>query len=108
MSKVRNLPMRVQTLPSRVAVPAQGQGGDRYGQGRGGRPWRRKRERVLARDGYLCKCDDCVRLGLLLVAHEVDHIVPMSQGGSDDDSNLRAINRDCHKRKTAREAHGQR
>ncbi|SFY16506.1 HNH endonuclease [Azotobacter vinelandii] len=39
------------------------------------------------------------------VADEVDHITPLSQGGTDDDSNLRAIaSRPCHARKTAREA----
>lgn len=79
-----------------------------YGQGRGGRPWRRKRAAVLQRDGYLCQCDDCRANGKLLVAHEVDHIVPLSQGGTDDPSNLRAINRNCHRAKTQREAGGSR
>lgn len=74
-----------------------------YGQGRGGRPWRRKRDEVLRRDGYLCKCDDCVAENRLLIAHEVDHIVPKAEGGTDDPSNLRAINRDCHRAKSAKE-----
>ena len=76
-----------------------------YGQGRGGRPWRRLRAQILERDGHLCQCDGCKAQGRLLIAHEVDHIVPLSQGGTDDPGNLRAINRECHKAKTAREAH---
>lgn len=72
--------------------------------GRGGRPWRRLREQILARDGYLCQCEDCQRRPLPLVAHEVDHIKPISQGGTDDPSNLRAINRGCHKAKSQAEA----
>lgn len=75
-----------------------------YGQGRGGRPWRRKRDQVLLRDQYLCQCEQCG--GKRLLADEVDHIVPLSRGGTDDLSNLRAINKDCHKAKTARDANG--
>ena len=76
----------------------------RKGSGRGGRPWRRKRERILKRDQYLCRCDDCAQLGRIREAHEVDHILALAHGGTDDDGNLRAINRDCHKAKTQREA----
>lgn len=73
-----------------------------YGQGRGGRPWRRLRDHVMKRDGYMCQCQDCS--GRRLIAHEVDHVVPKAEGGTDDPSNLRAINRDCHKAKSQREA----
>ncbi len=69
-----------------------------WGQGRGGRPWRRKRERVLLRDGYICQV--CGRVTRQL---EMDHIVPMSQGGSEDEDNLRAICVACHRIKTAKE-----
>ena len=75
-----------------------------YGRGRGGRPWRRKRDAVLARDKHLCQCDECKAAGRFTEANEVDHIIPVWQGGSDEPSNLRAINHDCHKAKTAREA----
>ncbi|AJG17323.1 phage holin [Pseudomonas plecoglossicida] len=34
----------------------------------------------------------------------MDHIVALAHGGTDDDDNLRAINRDCHKAKTQRES----
>lgn len=87
---------------ARVHAPAGAR--ETYGQGRGGRPWRRKRAQVLKRDGYLCQCDECKAEGRLLLADEVDHVVPLAQGGTDDENNLRAINRRCHQRKTAREA----
>lgn len=77
---------------------------ERYGQGRGGRPWRRLREYVLQRDGGMCQCEDCK--GQDKIAHEVDHVIPLARGGTDDPGNLRAINRDCHKAKTAREGRG--
>ncbi len=67
---------------------------------RGGRPWRRLRDKILKRDKYLCRCDDCVRLGRLREAHEVDHIIALANGGTDDPSNLRAINHECHRVKT--------
>lgn len=69
-----------------------------WGNGRGGRPWRRKRERILKRDGYMCQCAECK--GMKRVATEVDHIIPLSQGGTDDDSNLMAIaGYPCHARR---------
>lgn len=77
-----------------------------WGNGRGGRAWRRLRKYILERDNYLCKCDDCVSLGLIRMANEVDHIIPLSLGGTDDEDNLRAINKECHKKKTAKESRG--
>ncbi|WP_090263194.1 HNH endonuclease [Pseudomonas panipatensis] len=76
----------------------------RQGSGRGGRPWRRLRDKVLARDKYLCRCEECTRLGRLREANEVDHVIPLALGGSDEPGNLVAINDDCHRRKTQREA----
>lgn len=73
-----------------------------YGQGRGGRPWRRKRERILKRDGYLCQ--PCKRRDTLTLAKEVDHIVPVAEGGTDEDDNLEAICKPCHQCKTQGEA----
>lgn len=76
----------------------------RKGSGRGGRPWRRLRDQVLKRDDYICQCDECKLQNRLRPAHEVDHIVPISHGGTDIPSNLRAINHDCHELKTRRES----
>lgn len=54
-----------------------------WGFGHGGRPWRRIRDRILLRDQYTCQA--CRR-----VTHEleVDHVINVAQGGSDDDENL--------------------
>ena len=62
-----------------------------------------KRARILARDSWLCQCQECRTTGRVLPAHEVDHITPLHLGGTDDEGNLQAINRECHKRKTARD-----
>ena len=68
------------------------------GKGRGGRPWRRKRDAIMKRDGYLCQW--CKRAGRVTEAREVDHIVDVALGGSDDQANLEAICVECHKLKT--------
>ena len=63
------------------------------------RGWERTRRRILRRDRHVCYV--CHRDG----ADQVDHIVPVSQGGGEEDSNLAAIHgRPCHERKTAGEA----
>jgi 5-methylcytosine-specific restriction protein A len=66
-----------------------------------GHAWRKLREVVMHRDGGLCQA--CAERGLVTRATEVDHIVPKSQGGSDDESNLRALCRACHDEKSRRE-----
>lgn len=55
-----------------------------------------KRARVLARDGYVC------HLCGLPGADSVDHIIPRSRGGSDDESNLRAAHAVCNNRRGVR------
>lgn len=60
--------------------------------------WERKQRRILKRDGhkcYLCGAEGC---------RQVDHIVPVSQGGGEEDENLAAICDLCHGHKTALEA----
>lgn len=39
-------------------------------------------------------------------AEEVDHIVPLSRGGTNEPSNLRALCVPCHRRVTREEIHG--
>jgi 5-methylcytosine-specific restriction protein A len=58
--------------------------------------WKKVRLAVLERDGYTCTCG--------AKATEVDHIVPASQGGSDDLSNLRGMCLKCNRAKAARRA----
>jgi hypothetical protein len=57
-------------------------------------PWRRVRLRVLERDGHLCQIKGPKCRG---VANQVDHIVPVSKGGSWlDTQNLRASCSPCN------------
>lgn len=67
-------------------------------QGLSGRPWRRLRQRILERDCYLCLT--CQAQGRVTEATAVDHVTPVSKGGSDDPNNLASICDPCHALKT--------
>lgn len=96
MGKLNTLKRQVKILePSPVQQIHQTQ----WGSGRGGRPWRRIRERILLRDQYTCRCCGGVTHEL-----EVDHIINVAEGGSDDDSNLQSLCVPCHQAKTGAEA----
>lgn len=101
MGRLQRLQPRLQQLGPRLAP----QSVDAQERVRGS-VWMATRDRILTRDKGVCRCDECQRLGRLRPAHQVDHHVPLHLGGSGDDSNLRAINADCHAAKTAREAGG--
>jgi 5-methylcytosine-specific restriction protein A len=61
--------------------------------------WKRLRTYVLTRDRHVCHV--CGQAG----ANEVDHVIPVWEGGTDNPLNLRAIHRrPCHARKSASEA----
>ena len=63
--------------------------------------WKRLRVQILERDNYLCVA--CMKLGKLTPATDVDHIVPLSKGGTNSPDNLQALCHECHKQKTAKE-----
>jgi hypothetical protein len=63
--------------------------------------WQRKRARILRLYGRVCY--RCGTGG----ATEVDHVIPASRNGGDDDANLRPIHHACHLSKTAHEARGE-
>ena len=65
-----------------------------------GADWRRARAKALERAGR--RCEQC-RSGMSL---SVDHIVPVSQGGTHDQGNLMVLCRTCHAAKTATEGGG--
>jgi len=48
-------------------------------------------------------CRLCLEMGRISAAVELDHIVPLFGGGSDDASNLQPLCDACHRAKTARE-----
>lgn len=69
------------------------------------RDWARTVERIMRRDGRSCRWirrDTQRPCGL--PASSVDHIVPRFEGGIDADSNLQALCKFHHDRKTAEEA----
>lgn len=68
-----------------------------------GSNWDKLRLFVLRRDNGLCQCQTCKSNQRIKQATEVDHIIPKAGGGTDELSNLQAINKECHKIKTARE-----
>ena len=59
----------------------------------GRRDWRRTRDRILARDDRICQL--CGQPG----ADTVDHIIPVSKGGTNNDDNLRAAHQRCNSRR---------
>lgn len=67
-----------------------------------GHQWRKLRDAVMRRDGFLCQV--CKSTGRYTPADEVDHIVQKADGGTDHPDNLQAICKPCHKEKTARES----
>lgn len=96
---------RLKTLKTRLSVAPisriSGSQHENWGQGRGGRAWRRLRDVVLYRDNYTCQ-----HCGRVCVPENLcaDHIINRASGGSDDLSNLQALCTDCHKTKTANES----
>ena len=61
------------------------------------------RRRILTANPLCVQCD---ARGVVRAATEIDHIVPLSRGGPDDDSNRQALCSECHAAKTAAEARG--
>jgi 5-methylcytosine-specific restriction protein A len=88
--------------------------GNRHQRGYG-YEWEKLRVVILRRDHGLCQCPECQGGRLrLTVADQVHHIVGKAEARArgwtpdeiDHPSNLQAINRDCHARITAKQAHG--
>jgi len=72
----------------------------KYGQGRGGRPWRRLRDAVALRDSYTCQA-----CGRVTTEGDCDHKVPTAKGGKTEMENLQWLCRTpCHSDKSEREA----
>ena len=65
-----------------------------------GHAWRKIRNRYIAAHPL---CEHCLKEGKVTPAQEVDHIVPLEHGGTHDETNLQALCKPCHSRKTARD-----
>ena len=65
-----------------------------------GAAWQRLRMSVLLSEPL---CRVCAGRGRVVQARHVDHIVPKSQGGTDDLTNLQPLCLACHTAKTNRE-----
>lgn len=65
-----------------------------------GRRWMAIRQEVLRLNPYCVHCQANKRLKL---ADEVDHKIPLDQGGTDDYSNLQGLCREHHYKKTQQE-----
>ncbi len=81
----------------------------RAGRGRGGRPWRRLRERIFQRDNFLCQ--SCLKIGVVTTidlhgkrAGVCDHVIPEAEGGKTREDNLQALCKACDKEKTQHES----
>lgn len=65
-----------------------------------GHRWAKLRKLALERDQYLCQ--DCLLVGRISWADEVDHVKPISQGGElyPPLDGLRSLCVSCHEKKT--------
>lgn len=66
-------------------------------RGYGGAAWEALRLRVLTRDNWQCR--KCGRVASSKKEAHCDHILPKSQGGLDEESNLQCLCQKCHAKK---------
>ena len=62
--------------------------------------WQAIRRQYIAENPLCVKCS---ARGLVVAATEVDHITPLSRGGTHEESNLQSLCKPCHSTKTAQE-----
>lgn len=58
-----------------------------------GRAWKRIRDRYAAEHPL---CERCLEKGRLTAMDEVHHLIPVSRGGTHDETNLMSLCRSCH------------
>jgi len=66
-----------------------------------GRANQRRRAQLFAREPW---CRTCAAKGLRVRATIADHVIPLAEGGADDDANLAPTCAACHRTKTQAEA----
>ena len=60
-----------------------------------GRAWREMRKRYAAAHPL---CEMCLKEGQLTPVEEVHHIIPLADGGTNEESNLMSLCRSCHEK----------
>ena len=65
-----------------------------------GHAWRKIRNQFIRQHPL---CAHCLVNGKATLAEEVDHILPLSQGGTHETNNLQSLCKSCHSRKSAKE-----
>lgn len=58
-----------------------------------GRAWKRIRDRYVSKHPF---CEECYQNGLLRPVEEVHHKLPLSEGGTHEESNLISLCQSCH------------
>ncbi len=93
--KLRTLKPRLERLPaSRIKTLDRRAGSTERVRGRA---WMDTRQRWITAH---IACNQCGRVSL---DNQLDHIVPLFEGGADDESNYQTLCVECHKVKTASE-----
>jgi 5-methylcytosine-specific restriction protein A len=94
--KLKRLPDRLQSIVTRRLSVLETKAGSTVRLR--GDTWMKIRRRVLVDGGFACV--DC---GLVNMSNQIDHDIPLEQGGSNDDSNLKIRCIACHEAKTKSE-----
>lgn len=66
-----------------------------------GRRLQRARERLMRLDP---QCAECRRLGIVRAGTQRDHVIPLAEGGADDETNEQLLCDDHHREKSLSEA----
>lgn len=98
MTKLTTLKPRIAVQPLRLTVTQDRAGATPRIRGR---KWMDRRARWLQEHPLCC---DCEAEGRTTVADEVDHVIPLWEGGADDETNYASRCIPHHQAKTAREA----
>lgn len=105
MAQLQILKPRIAMAIGKVVMADQSRGQTESRRITGSR-WMKIRLRILRRDMGLCQ--ECYRNGrthgLIPSTCETDHVIPLEDGGSNDDDNLQSLCHSCHEAKTAAEA----
>ena len=95
--KLRTLKPAIPMVGSRIAMLDRRPGATERTRGSA---WMKTRERWLRAHPL---CVECERQGRASAATQLDHIIPLGDGGADDESNYQSLCEPCHKSKTAEE-----